>query len=66
MLNCGHGFHEKKLSSFNYLLVPRLGDWAALKVGGKTPTDPSEPHTEEVPRAGFFDEQWQLPGGGKE
>lgn len=60
VINSGHTFHEKELSSLNYLLFPRLGDWAVLKVGGKVPEAPSEPLAEEVLRAGFFDEQWQL------
>jgi poly(3-hydroxybutyrate) depolymerase len=49
-LNSGHTFGAKELASLNYLLFPRLGDWAVLKA-------PSG----EVVRAGFFDEQWQLP-----
>ena len=39
VLNSGHTFHEKELASLNYLLFPRLGDWAVLKVGGKVPQD---------------------------
>ena len=56
VLNSGHTFHEKELASLNYLLFPRLGDWAVLKVGGKVPEDPSQPLAETVVRAGFFDE----------
>jgi poly(3-hydroxybutyrate) depolymerase len=55
VLNSGHTFHEKELASLNYLLFPRLGDWAVLKVGAK------DPPAEEVVRAGFCDEQWQVP-----
>jgi poly(3-hydroxybutyrate) depolymerase len=55
VLGSGHTFHEKELGSLNYLLFPRLGDWAVLKVGAK------EPPEEEVVRAGFCDEQWQIP-----
>jgi hypothetical protein len=58
VLNSGHTFHEKELASLNYLLFPRLGDWAVLKVGPKSPADPSESLDEEVVRAGFFDERW--------
>jgi poly(3-hydroxybutyrate) depolymerase len=61
VLNSGHTFHEKELSSLNYLLFPRLGDWAVLKVGAKRPAKPSEPLEEEVIRTGFFDERWLLP-----
>lgn len=59
-LNSGHTFREKELASLNYLLFPRLGDWAVLEVGAKTPTSPSDPIEEDVIRAGFFDERWLL------
>jgi hypothetical protein len=58
VLNSGHTFHEKELAAVNYLLFPRLGDWAVLKVGGKVPDNPSEPLDEEVVRAGICDERW--------
>ena len=61
VLNSGHTFHEKELALLNYLLFPRLGDWAVLKVGAKSPANPSDPLEEEVIRAGFFDERWLLP-----
>ncbi len=61
VLNGGHTFREKELASLNYLLFPRLGDWAILKVGAKAPVNPSDPLEEEVIRAGFFDERWLLP-----
>ena len=61
VLNSGHTFREKELASLNYLLFPRLGDWAVLKVGTKAPANPSDPVEEEVIRAGFFDERWLLP-----
>jgi hypothetical protein len=61
VLNSGHTFHEKEFASLNYLLFPRLGDWAVLKVGSKIPASPSEPLEETVLRAGFFDERWQPP-----
>jgi dienelactone hydrolase len=62
VLNSGHTFHEKELASLNYLLFPRLGDWAVLKVGGKIPKEPSGPLEESVCQAGFFDEDWKLAG----
>ncbi|MCE9533284.1 MAG: PHB depolymerase family esterase [Planctomycetes bacterium] len=65
VLNSGHTFREKELNLLNYLLFPRLGDWAVLKVGGKVPNNPSEALEEEVLRAGFFDEQWRVPMGKK-
>jgi poly(3-hydroxybutyrate) depolymerase len=61
VLNSGHTFHEKELALLNYLLFPRHGDWAVLKVGAKSPANPSDPLEEEVLRAGFFDERWLLP-----
>ena len=64
VFNSGHTFHEKELASLNYLLFPRLGDWAVFKVGGKVPDNPSEPLDEAVLQAGFFDEQWRAPEGG--
>jgi len=60
VLNSGHTFHEQELSTLNYLLFPRLGDWGLVKVGRKVPGDPSEPLEEEVVRSGFFDEEWSL------
>jgi pimeloyl-ACP methyl ester carboxylesterase len=56
VLNSGHTFHEKELATLNYLLFPRRGDWAVVKV----PDDPSRPPGGEVVRAGFFDETWGL------
>jgi len=49
VLNSGHTFGERELASLNYLLFPRLGDWAVLKVPSR-----------EVVCAGFFDEQWHV------
>ncbi|APW59178.1 prolyl oligopeptidase family serine peptidase [Paludisphaera borealis] len=57
VFNSGHTFHEKELASLNYLLFPRLGDWAVVK----TPDDPSRPEAESVVRGGFFDEAWAAP-----
>jgi len=59
VLNSGHTFHEKELASLNYLLFPRLGDWAVLRVGGTTPENPSLPLDESVLASGFFDERWR-------
>src|SRR5439155_27082742 len=61
VLNSGHTFHEKELSTLNYLLFPRLGDWAVVKVGDRVPEDLSGPPVEAVMRAGFFVEQWGVP-----
>jgi hypothetical protein len=64
VLNSGHTFHEQELATLNYLLFPRLGDWAVVKVPGKVPGDPSRPLGEELVGSGFFDEQWGPPGPG--
>ncbi len=58
VLNSGHTFREAELAKVNYLLFPRWGDWAVLQI----PSDrkPDEPLTENVIRAGYFDEQWQF------
>jgi hypothetical protein len=61
VINSGHTFREKELASLNYLLFPRLGDWAVLKVGAKAPANPSDPLEEQVLRAGFFNARWLLP-----
>jgi dienelactone hydrolase len=60
VLNSGHTFHAKELSSLNYLLFPRLGDWAVLKVGTRVPGHPSLPLEEEVVKAGFCNEAWRI------
>ena len=56
VINSGHTFHEKELSTLNYLLFPRMGDWAVIKVGDP----PGDVAKEEVIRAGFFDEKWRF------
>lgn len=61
VINSGHTFHEKEFAAFNYLLFPRLGDWAIIEMSPESeqwePTSPTFP--EKVIRAGYFDEQWQ-------
>ncbi len=47
VINSGHTFHEKEFAAFNYLLFPRLGDWAMMNVSA-----------DESVRAGYFDESW--------
>jgi hypothetical protein len=64
VLNSGHTFHEKELASLNYLLFPRLGDWAVLKVTGQPPSGSANAPGEEVVRAGYCDERWRLPAAG--
>jgi hypothetical protein len=53
VLNSGHTFRESELAKLNYLLFPRWGDWAVLRI---------EAAAEKVVRAGFFNEQWTLDG----
>lgn len=59
VLNSGHTFREAELAKFNYLLFPRWGDWAVLKLAPAEP-DSAGP-TEEVVHAGYFDEFWRRP-----
>jgi hypothetical protein len=61
VLNSGHTFHEKEFAALNYLLFPRLGDWAVVHVtpGAQTWQPSSLAFPEEVVRAGFFDEAWK-------
>lgn len=61
VINSGHTFHEKEFAAFNYLLFPRLGDWAIIEMSpGAEKWEPSSPtFPEKVIRAGYFDEQWQ-------
>jgi hypothetical protein len=59
VLNSGHTFHEAELNRLNYLLFPRLGDWAVFKIGATQPQNPSDPLQEEVIQAGYWNEQWK-------
>ena len=60
VLNSGHTFHQKEFAAFNYLLFPRLGDWAVMRIlpGAQKWQPSSSGFPEEVVQAGFFDEQW--------
>lgn len=62
VLNSGHTFRESELAKVNYLLFPRWGDWAVLKVAGGKPSGANGAGAaplEEVLKAGFFDEAWK-------
>ncbi len=59
VINSGHTFRESELAKLNYLLFPRWGDWAVLEVDSQRPT--TEPLSETVLKAGYFNEQWQVP-----
>ncbi len=60
VVNSGHTFHEKDFAAFNYLLFPRLGDWALLRIsrGSDQWSPASSGFPEEVLSAGYFDETW--------
>jgi hypothetical protein len=60
VINSGHTFREAELNTLNYLLFPRWGDWAVLKVGDAVPRNPGDPLEETVLQAGFFDEEWKF------
>ena len=66
VLNSGHTFHEKEFAALNYLLFPRLGDWAVIRVmpGAENWQPSSTVFPEEIVHAGFFDEQWEKPMAG--
>ncbi len=53
VLNSGHTFRESELAKLNYLLFPRWGDWAALRI------TKLEAGLEEVLHAGYFNEEWK-------
>jgi pimeloyl-ACP methyl ester carboxylesterase len=59
VLNSGHTFRESELSKLNYLLFPRWGDWAVLKIDATPRVD--EPLIDTVLQAGYFDESWRAP-----
>ena len=57
VINSGHTFRESELAKLNYLLFPRWGDWAVLKLDLTKPS--TERLEDNVIRAGYFDEQWR-------
>jgi poly(3-hydroxybutyrate) depolymerase len=61
VINSGHTFHEAEFTSPNYLLFPRLGDWAVIKTLPEAAAwRPASPFPETVVEAGLFNEQWQV------
>lgn len=50
VLNSGHTFGAKEFAGSNAQFYPRLGDWAALRIGSKTET---------AEASGFFDDRWR-------
>jgi hypothetical protein len=67
VINSGHTFHERELASLNYLLFPRLGDWAVMKItSDASGWQPASGEFPEVPeQSGFFDENWSNPATAK-
>lgn len=57
VINSGHTFRESELSKFNYLLFPRWGDWAVLKLDLSKFTNPLP--DDNLLRAGYFNEEWK-------
>jgi len=60
VLNSGHTYHDAELR-FSYMVFPRLGDWAIVKVGDHPPGAPVTTVVETVLDSGFFDESWAKP-----
>jgi len=61
VINSGHTFHENEFAAFNYLLFPRLGDWAIMKVlpGSDQWLPTSGAFPEDAAQAGYFNELWR-------
>jgi hypothetical protein len=59
VLNSGHTYHDAELR-FSYMVFPRLGDWAVMKVGDNRSTTPAPAIAETVVNSGFFDEAWSI------
>jgi hypothetical protein len=59
VLNSSHTYHDAELR-FSYMVFPRLGDWAVMKVGPNHPVTPAPHVAETVIDSGFFDEAWNL------
>jgi hypothetical protein len=57
VINSGHTFHERELSTLNYLLFPRLADWAIVRIPERSAELPQAP---DIVKTGFFDEAWEI------
>jgi dienelactone hydrolase len=60
VLNSGHTYHDYELQ-LSYMVFPRLGDWAVVKVGTNATGSTTRPATavdEHILTSGFFDEAW--------
>lgn len=56
VINSGHTFHGAELGRINYLLFPRWGDWAVMRLN---PSD-SQELVDDVQAVGYFDEGWSV------
>ena len=59
VLNSGHTYHDPELR-FSYMVFPRLGDWAVMKVGDNHRATSAPAVAETVIKSGFFVEAWKL------
>lgn len=57
VFNSGHTYHDRELR-FSYMVFPRLGDWAIMKLHDPASTTPTPAVGETVLTSGFFSEQW--------
>jgi poly(3-hydroxybutyrate) depolymerase len=62
VLNSGHTYHDAELR-FSYMVFPRLGDWAVMKVGENPPATTTPRVAETMVNSGFFNEAWTIPSG---
>jgi hypothetical protein len=60
VLNSGHTYHDAELR-FSYMVFPRLGDWAVMKLGDQTTASSPQSVAETAVTSGFFDEAWAVP-----
>lgn len=60
VFNSGHTYHDPELR-LSYMVFPRLGDWAVMKVGETPSGTPIPTVAETVLQSGFFDEEWKNP-----
>jgi hypothetical protein len=59
VFNSGHSYHAPELR-FSYMVFPRVGDWAVVKVGKNAAGSGSVTNVAEtILTSGFFDEKWQ-------
>lgn len=69
VINSGHTYHAAELR-FSYMVFPRWGDWAIVRVGNVDPIEAASDAgdrgaqgmaTETTLDSGFFDESWGAP-----